>query len=109
MQRIWFIFIHEEKKGPYSLEDLIQHPDIEIDTYVWKKGMKEWTPLYKISELQPVIQAKKKKKPPVQEKKKRYDLDEVLVQTNQFHPPPFLWILFFIAIFFVYLILKVFF
>lgn len=45
-----------QQAGPYSFDQLVQK-DISPETLVWKQGMADWTPAWKVEELRAVLEA----------------------------------------------------
>jgi hypothetical protein len=50
----YFIIIDEERKGPYSIEEL-KHFDLSKDTLVWRNDFDDWIEAYKVEELKELI------------------------------------------------------
>jgi predicted Zn finger-like uncharacterized protein len=54
VQAIWYVAAGKERRGPYPQEeilDMLQGGEIGPETFVWKKGMKDWTRLRDVQEL----------------------------------------------------------
>lgn len=57
MKKEWYIFQGSHHKGPYSIDELklfYQDGTLKRETLVWKEGVEEWEPLFKIKALQSV-------------------------------------------------------
>lgn len=54
--RIWYIKVDDQKKGPYSIQELKFHPRMTPDTLVWKEGFKNWIPARKVAELKSLFE-----------------------------------------------------
>lgn len=54
----YYIIVNEERKGPYSLEEL-QSVDFSADTLVWRAGMESWQPASSLIELQSILNSSK--------------------------------------------------
>ena len=53
----FFIIDHNgQQAGPYSFDQLVQK-GISPETLVWKQGMADWTPAWKVEELRAVLEA----------------------------------------------------
>lgn len=53
----FFIIDHNgQQAGPYSFDQLVQK-GISPETLVWKQGMADWTPAWKVEELKAVLEA----------------------------------------------------
>ena len=53
----FFIIDHNgQQAGPFSFDQLVQK-DISPETLVWKQGMADWTPAWKVEELKAVLEA----------------------------------------------------
>lgn len=53
----FFIIDHNgQQAGPFSLDQLVQK-GISPETLVWKQGMADWTPAWKVEELRAVLEA----------------------------------------------------
>lgn len=53
----FFIIDHNgQQAGPFSLDQLVQK-GISPETLVWKQGMADWTPAWKVEELKAVLEA----------------------------------------------------
>lgn len=53
----FFIIDHNgQQAGPFSFDQLVQK-DISPETLVWKQGMADWTPAWKVEELRAVLEA----------------------------------------------------
>ncbi len=50
----YYIIENENKKGPFNLKELIAL-DLSENTFVWKKGLKDWTELKNLSEYKKTI------------------------------------------------------
>ena len=46
----YFILINNQQQGPYTLDEL-RSRNITSATLVWKEGMADWTPAWKVAEL----------------------------------------------------------
>ena len=51
-----------QQAGPFSQDQLVQKA-ISPETLVWKQGMADWTPAWKVEELRTVLEAVEAKKP----------------------------------------------
>ena len=51
-----------QQAGPFSLDQLVQKA-ISPETLVWKQGMADWTPAWKVEELRTVLEAVEANKP----------------------------------------------
>ena len=45
-----------QQAGPFSFDQLVQK-GISPETLVWKQGMADWTPAWKVEELRAVLEA----------------------------------------------------
>ena len=45
-----------QQAGPFSQDQLVQKA-ISPETLVWKQGMADWTPAWKVEELRTVLEA----------------------------------------------------
>lgn len=53
-EEVWYIFVNNETKGPFSLRDLdvlLRTNDINSRNLAWKTGMKEWRIMSEIEEI----------------------------------------------------------
>ncbi len=50
----FYIYQDEEKKGPYTVEEL-KDRGITSEILVWTKGMAQWQPAWQVGDLKPVI------------------------------------------------------
>ena len=46
----YFILINNQQQGPYTLDEL-RSRNITSATLVWREGMADWTPAWKVAEL----------------------------------------------------------
>ena len=49
---MWFYYINNEKFGPItedSLKDKFKNKEIDFCTLIWKDGMSNWLPAYRVS------------------------------------------------------------
>ena len=51
-----------QQAGPFS-QDLLVQKAISPETLVWKQGMTDWTPAWKVEELRTVLEAVEANKP----------------------------------------------
>ena len=51
-----------QQAGPFSQDQLVQKA-ISPETLVWKQGMADWTPAWKVEELRTVLEAVEANKP----------------------------------------------
>ena len=53
----FFIIDHNgQQAGPFSFDQLVQK-GISPETLVWKQGMADWTPAWKVEELKAVLES----------------------------------------------------
>lgn len=54
-----YYYINRENKpeGPVPADDLVRH-GVTLDTYVWRKGMKDWVRVRDLKELIPIVERK---------------------------------------------------
>ena len=53
----FFIIDHNgQQAGPFSFDQLVQK-GISPETLVWKQGMADWTPAWKVEDLRAVLEA----------------------------------------------------
>lgn len=54
-----YYYINRENKpeGPVPAQDLVRH-GVTPDTFVWRKGMKEWVRVRDLKELLPIVERK---------------------------------------------------
>ena len=55
MIKEWFIKTGEEEEGPYSIQDLREHPAVTPDTLVRKAGTATWLRMGDVEELEDVF------------------------------------------------------
>jgi len=58
MKKEWYIFQGSHHKGPYTIDELklfYQEGSLKRETLVWKEGVEEWEPLFKIKALSRVL------------------------------------------------------
>lgn len=53
---IFIIDRNGQQAGPFSFDQLVQK-GISPETLVWKQGMADWTPAWKVEELRAVLEA----------------------------------------------------
>jgi len=57
-KEVWFVAVGKERRGPYSQKDIVDMLEggvIGPETFVWKKGMKDWTKLGNVEELSALL------------------------------------------------------
>lgn len=50
-EEVWYVYVNNETKGPFSLRDLdvlLRTNDINSRNLAWKNGMKEWKTINEI-------------------------------------------------------------
>ncbi|MGI6233297.1 MAG: GYF domain-containing protein [Prevotella sp.] len=52
----YFIIVNDSQMGPFSIEELAQQ-GLRSDTLVWREGMADWQPAWKIEELRPLLRS----------------------------------------------------
>ena len=50
-QQIYYMVIDEQSAGPFSLEEVAAHPQLNPETLVWKPGIENWVPAKDLPEL----------------------------------------------------------
>lgn len=55
-EKIWFIRIDGKREGPFSFEELKNHPRITPDTFVWRRGLRRWMPIKRVRELKKIFE-----------------------------------------------------
>lgn len=98
MNKEWFIFLDGKQEGPYSPQDLKIHSRVTPDTFVRKKGWKDWIAIRHVPELKEVFEDASKPKPLSDNNKKPVFSDLLqdnatitLTQQDPFHP--YIWLL----------------
>ena len=51
----YYMVVGEKSTGPYSLEDVLNHPALRPETLVWKPGIDNWQPARNFPELDVVF------------------------------------------------------
>lgn len=91
MDKIWYIKIHGNREGPFSVLDLRRDRRITPDTLVWRQGFDRWQQIRYVPELQVVFEdepAEKEEKitfPPMP------DDDEIVLDMRGKDPHRWLW------------------
>jgi len=55
MTKEWYIYINDNREGPYSPEELKADTRITLNTLAWKPGMNSWLPIREIPELRKAL------------------------------------------------------
>src|SRR5688572_23971596 len=83
---MYFIITGNQQKGPFTLVEL-SSMQIEMDTPVWKEGMKDWIKASDIKELQSLFQNR-----PPKYNQSQMDTSENGLQRKSFKITSFHWI-----------------
>jgi hypothetical protein len=96
-------FLDGKQEGPYSPQELKIHARVTPDTFVRKKGWKEWIRIRHVPELKEVFEDEPKPKPLFDDNKKALFSDLLqdnaaltLTQQDPFHP--YIWLLILISL-----------
>lgn len=55
---VYFLVVDEKSTGPFSLEEILSHPQLTPDTLVWKPGIDNWLAAKNFPELEPAFKVK---------------------------------------------------
>lgn len=97
MKKIWFIYIEEERLGPFTIKQLKNDPRITPDTFIWKAGMDSPVPIRALPEVANEIFRDEREKPKtlaeesfVEKIIEKTDLDEITLKLD-YDPTPLIW------------------
>ena len=60
MQTSWYYVLDSERVGPCSeekLKEVFQGGAIDLESYVWKKGLSDWTQIKNLDELEHITES----------------------------------------------------
>jgi len=93
MEKIWYIKIHGNREGPYSLLDLKRDRRINPDTLVWRQGFDCWQPIRYVPELQVIFEDDVETiEKEYGDQEKSYPDDEIAIDMRNKPPVKWLWI-----------------
>lgn len=55
LKKEWYILIHNQQEGPYTIQDLKNDYRFNPDTLVWKFGFSQWVSARSVVELEEVF------------------------------------------------------
>lgn len=96
----WFIVIENLQEGPYSLSELKRDKRFTPDTWVWKKGFKEWVAARFVPEMHDVFKDESAEPQALHDPKKDNVIkpelgqpDQAILTMQQDPQPLLIWIL----------------
>ena len=98
LEKIWFILINGERKGPFSVSELKQIPELTPDTLAWREGFVNWVPIRNIPELRELFEEKDETQEDEEQAARRTPLRDDTISLEFSEPPLFLWLLFVVLV-----------
>jgi len=96
-EKIWFVLIQGERKGPFTVAELKQIPELTPDTLAWREGFLKWTPIRDIPELKSLFEDENKIEE-TEDERYRISPKNGTISLEFSEPPFFLWLLFVVMI-----------
>lgn len=101
---IWFIIVNGKKQGPFTFDQLAEHPDLTPFTLVWKKGFSKWLPIGQVPELAKIFE---KKEDSLRTHKPSFkNGSEIILEASNHGFFPSIWWVLLTLLIFIYVIVK---
>ena len=69
----WYVLVGQEREGPYTTKELhymVAQKKVMADSFIWRKGLNNWTRIREVDEFQPAVtEAEEKSEEQVQPKR----------------------------------------
>jgi len=93
-KEVWYIAVGRERRGPYPQKDIVDMLEggvIGPETFVWKKGMKDWARLGDVQELAGLLVKPKRKEEQLLVAEAPKPVEELAKTEEQKKPEPMVW------------------
>lgn len=111
-KKVWFLRSGTEQLGPYSKEELGNHPLLTPDTWVWREGFQDWKQVRFVAELEDLFQEEGEEQEKNESTQESIS-DDVLALNSPIPPPDpsSIWLLYvlvslLLGVFFLYHLLQ---
>lgn len=104
--KVWFIKVDGQKEGPFSIQELKNHPQMTPDTLVWKEGFKDWIPARHVPELKSVFEDEEPEELKDRFKIKATPSEDAILALERSNYPFLIYGLIILLILFAYLFYK---
>ena len=92
MEKIWYIKIHGNREGPFSILDLKRDKRITPTTLVWRKGFDCWQEIRYVPELQVIFEEDEAFiEREYGENDSQYPDDEIVLEMRRKDPGKWIW------------------